>query len=65
MSNGDTCSSPTILPARTIREEIERSREDLQAALARLSKVEHTLPTRWLEMTRDQIHEKHGIWLHL
>lgn len=48
----------------TLREDIANAMEEHQDAIARLAKTEHTLPARWLDMTREQINEKHGIWIH-
>lgn len=54
-TNGDTARQQS-----TIRERIAIQLADAQDRVTQLSKLEHTIPARWLDMTSDQIWEKFG-----
>jgi len=49
---------------KTIRERIAEGFERHQEQLARLAKLEHTIPAKYLDMTPDQVWEKYGFSIH-
>ncbi len=60
--NGDTLSREGPY---TLRAEVNMRLEQLREDVVRLTKIEHTLPARWYDMTREQIFEKTGVWVHI
>lgn len=64
MNAQDKCTVSPVRTPRTIRQEISEQADSLQEQLARLAKLEHTLPAKWLSMTREEVWEKAGIHIH-
>lgn len=49
---------------KTIRERIAYGISSRQEEVARFAKLEHTIPSHWLDMTPYQIWEKFGFSIH-
>lgn len=64
MALTETVTGTSIFKERTIREELANQITAAQDNLVRLTKLEHTIPARYLEMTRDQVWEKFGFHIH-
>lgn len=62
--NQEPVSSISARTSPTLREEIANDIANAQDRLTRLAKLEHTIPARWLDMTREQVWEKFGVSLH-
>ena len=60
----ETVSSINEYKEPTLRERIAHNLAEAQDRVTQLSKLEHTLPARWLDMTGDQIWEKFGFHVH-
>lgn len=57
-------ASVGIHSEETIRQRIAQGFERHQEQLARLAKLEHTIPAKYLDMTPDQVWEKFGFSIH-
>lgn len=60
----ETNGEPFSRKESTIRERIAEELESHQEVMARLAKLEHTLPSKVLDLTGTQVWEKYGYHIH-
>ena len=63
-SNNQTADTLFGHGDKTIRQRIAEGLERHQEQLARLAKLEYSIPAKYLDMTPDQVWEKHGFSIH-